>query len=137
MRGSDVCLVLLAIIFPPAAALIVGGCCDFLINLCLTLLGFIPGHIHAFWLIYLRAKAEEQYQGHYVYVGSGHFQPSDPSYANNRNNSRTHLQPQQPPPQAPPQQHYQQPPFNPRGAELAPGPAATSSGNGLPPAYKD
>ena len=49
MRGSDVFLVLIAILFPPAAAAMVAGCsCDLLINILLTLLGYIPGHIHAF-----------------------------------------------------------------------------------------
>lgn len=77
-----------AILFPPAAAGMVTGCsCDLLINICLTMcvtndflasvpskssfirysLGYIPGHIHAFWLIYKQIQAEERY-------GSGGFQ---------------------------------------------------------------
>lgn len=75
MRGSDVCLILVAIIFPPAAAAFITGCsCDLLINICLTILGYIPGHIHAFWLIYRRMKAEESWgYGGYRYLGNGHF----------------------------------------------------------------
>ncbi|KAI0058616.1 UPF0057-domain-containing protein [Artomyces pyxidatus] len=76
IRGSDVCLILVAIIFPPAAAAFIAGCsCDLLINILLTILGYLPGHIHAFWLIYRRMKAEEQW-GHngYVYVGNGQYQ---------------------------------------------------------------
>ncbi|EIW77163.1 UPF0057-domain-containing protein [Coniophora puteana RWD-64-598 SS2] len=77
MRGSDVLLILVAIIFPPAAAAFVAGCsCDLLINVCLTILGYIPGHIHAFWLIYKRMQAEERYgRGGFVYVGNGAYQP--------------------------------------------------------------
>ncbi|KAI0292903.1 UPF0057-domain-containing protein [Russula brevipes] len=77
LRASDVCLILVAIIFPPAAVAFIAGCsCDLLINICLTILGYIPGHIHAFWLIYRRMKAEETYgSGKYVYVGNGTYQP--------------------------------------------------------------
>jgi len=77
LRASDVCLILVAILFPPAAAAFITGCsCDLLINICLTILGYIPGHIHAFWLIYRRMKAEEHYgRGQYIYVGNGTYQP--------------------------------------------------------------
>ncbi|KAI9511665.1 hypothetical protein F5148DRAFT_1169538 [Russula earlei] len=77
LRASDVLLILVAIIFPPAAAAFVTGCsCDLLINICLTILGYLPGHIHAFWLIYRRMKAEEIYgRGQYVYIGNGTYQP--------------------------------------------------------------
>ncbi|KAH9174691.1 hypothetical protein EDB89DRAFT_461302 [Lactarius sanguifluus] len=99
VRASDVCLILVAIIFPPAAAAFVTGCsCDLLINICLTMyvcflplvtaadnkdrtqpihsLGYLPGHIHAFWLIYRRMKAEEIYgTGRYIYIGNGVFEP--------------------------------------------------------------
>jgi len=76
VKGSDILLILVAIIFPPAAAGFITGCsCDLLINIALTLLGYIPGHIHAFWLIYKRMKAEELYGiGGYRYIGNGEFQ---------------------------------------------------------------
>ncbi|KAG2106858.1 hypothetical protein BD769DRAFT_139578 [Suillus cothurnatus] len=62
VKASDVLLILVAIIFPPAAAAFVTGCsCDLLINICLTILGYFPGHIHAFWLIYKKMQAEEKY----------------------------------------------------------------------------
>jgi len=75
VKGSDIVLILVAIIFPPAAAAIITGCsCDLLINILLTLLGYLPGHIHAFWLIYRRIKAEEMYGRHgYTYLGNGEF----------------------------------------------------------------
>ncbi|KAG6337183.1 hypothetical protein ID866_1897 [Astraeus odoratus] len=76
MRGSTVVLVLVAILFPPAAVAFMTGCsCDLLINILLTILGYIPGHLHAFWLIYKRAKAEELYgHGGYRYIGSGKYE---------------------------------------------------------------
>jgi uncharacterized membrane protein YqaE (UPF0057 family) len=74
VRGSDILLIIVAILFPPAAAAFITGCsCDLLINIVsfppysfcdyypfddsedvnvdkqlLTVLGYIPGHIHAF-----------------------------------------------------------------------------------------
>ncbi|KAI0635805.1 UPF0057-domain-containing protein, partial [Trametes polyzona] len=76
-RGSDILLIIVAIFFPPAAAAFIAGCsCDLTINVLLTVLGFIPGHIHAFWLIYRKMEAEERYgRGGYVYTGNGEFKP--------------------------------------------------------------
>ncbi|KAH6904298.1 hypothetical protein BKA70DRAFT_1193562 [Coprinopsis sp. MPI-PUGE-AT-0042] len=80
VRASDVALILIAILFPPAAAAIITGCsCDLLISICLTLLGYFPGHIHAFWLIYKKMQAEERYgNGGFVYIGSGQYEPLSP-----------------------------------------------------------
>jgi len=77
VKTSDVVLILVAILFPPAAAGFITGCsCDLLINIALTCLGYIPGHIHAFWLIYKRMQAEERYgHGGFLYVGNGTYQP--------------------------------------------------------------
>ncbi|CAF0834540.1 unnamed protein product [Rotaria sordida] len=47
-------LSILAVLFPPAATFIIVGCTThFWINLVLTLLGWIPGVIHALWLIWV------------------------------------------------------------------------------------
>jgi len=77
VRGSDVLLIIVAILFPPAAAAFITGCsCDLLINILLTILGYIPGHLHAFWLIYKKMQAEEQYgRGGFQYVGNGAYEP--------------------------------------------------------------
>jgi len=77
VKGSDVLLILVAIVFPPAAAGFITGCsCDLLINICLTIVGYLPGHIHAFWLIYRQMHAEERYgAGGYHYVGNGCYEP--------------------------------------------------------------
>ena len=48
-------LILLALLLPPLAAfLVVGLGTHFWINLILTLLGWIPGTVHAIWLIVSR-----------------------------------------------------------------------------------
>jgi len=49
---SDVCLYLLAVFLPPLAVFLDTGCsADFLINILLSILGWIPGVIHAWWII--------------------------------------------------------------------------------------
>ncbi|KIM85834.1 hypothetical protein PILCRDRAFT_817073 [Piloderma croceum F 1598] len=77
VKAADVVLIIVAILFPPAAAGFITGCsCDLLINICLTILGYFPGHIHAFWLIYKKMQAEERYgYGGFHYIGNGQYQP--------------------------------------------------------------
>ncbi|KAF8716016.1 hypothetical protein AX14_012499 [Amanita brunnescens Koide BX004] len=77
VKTSDIILIIVAILFPPAAAAIITGCsCDLLINICLTILGYFPGHLHAFWLIYKKMQAEERYGvGGFIYAGNGVYQP--------------------------------------------------------------
>ncbi|RKP10116.1 cation transport-related protein [Thamnocephalis sphaerospora] len=49
---TDIFKFVAAVIFPPLGVLLERGCgCDLLINIGLTLLGFIPGIIHAFYII--------------------------------------------------------------------------------------
>lgn len=51
-------LIILAIFLPPLAAfLMVGFGTHFWINLILTLLFWLPGTVHALWLIVRRSKA--------------------------------------------------------------------------------
>ncbi len=51
----DIIKILLAIIMPPVAAFLqVGLSTHFFINILLTLLGGIPGVVHALWLIVKR-----------------------------------------------------------------------------------
>ncbi|KAF8189944.1 hypothetical protein K438DRAFT_1907280 [Mycena galopus ATCC 62051] len=78
VKGSDVLLIFVAILFPPRLlrSFITGCSCDLLINILLTVLGYIPGHIHAFWLIYKKMKAEERYgRGGFRYTGNGVYEP--------------------------------------------------------------
>ena len=49
-------LIILALILPPLAAfLVVGLSTYFWVNLILTLLGWLPGTVHALWLIVKRS----------------------------------------------------------------------------------
>jgi len=49
--GTRLCALLFALIFPPISVLMVRGCgCDLILNIILTLLAYIPGMIHAFWV---------------------------------------------------------------------------------------
>jgi uncharacterized membrane protein YqaE (UPF0057 family) len=49
---SDVLLYFLAIFIPPVAVFLKTGCdSNFIINILLTILGWLPGVIHAWWVI--------------------------------------------------------------------------------------
>ncbi|KAI8379441.1 plasma membrane proteolipid 3 [Radiomyces spectabilis] len=49
---SDICKILFAIVLPPLGVLFERGCgVDLLINIALTCLGYIPGIIHALYII--------------------------------------------------------------------------------------
>ncbi|KAF2220666.1 hypothetical protein BDZ85DRAFT_266946 [Elsinoe ampelina] len=51
---AAILLIILTIFLPPVGVYCVAGCgADLLINICLTLLGFLPGHIHAFYVEYI------------------------------------------------------------------------------------
>lgn len=50
--NSDVCLYFLALFIPPLAVGLKTGCdANLLINIGLSLLGWLPGVIHAWWVI--------------------------------------------------------------------------------------
>ncbi|KAK9469651.1 hypothetical protein V1512DRAFT_256751 [Lipomyces arxii] len=51
---ADVLLIFVTIFFPPFGVFIISGCSvDLIINIALTALGYLPGHIHAFYLEYV------------------------------------------------------------------------------------
>lgn len=55
---SDFCLYFLAIFLPPLAIFLTRGCgFDFLISLFLSMLGYLPGIIHA---LYIVSKSKKQ-----------------------------------------------------------------------------
>ncbi|KAI1746328.1 hypothetical protein F4680DRAFT_401080 [Xylaria scruposa] len=59
--ASTVLLVLITILFPPVGVAIVSGCgADLFINIALTILGYFPGHIHAFYIEYVYYDRREQ-----------------------------------------------------------------------------
>ncbi|KAK5166490.1 uncharacterized protein LTR77_008033 [Saxophila tyrrhenica] len=58
---SAILLVIITVFLPPVGVAIVAGCgADLLINICLTILGFLPGHIHAFYVEYIYYSRQEQ-----------------------------------------------------------------------------
>ncbi|ETS76834.1 hypothetical protein PFICI_10708 [Pestalotiopsis fici W106-1] len=61
MAASALLVVLITILLPPVGVWAIAGCgADLFINICLTLLGYIPGHIHAFYLEYVYYDRREQ-----------------------------------------------------------------------------
>ncbi|OZJ02490.1 hypothetical protein BZG36_04364 [Bifiguratus adelaidae] len=60
---DDCCLILITLLFPPVGVFMMRGChADFWINCGLTLLGYIPGHVHAFYIMYKRAEAQQPFR---------------------------------------------------------------------------
>jgi len=54
-------IVLITILIPPVGVAMVAGCgADLIVNICLTLLGYLPGHIHAFYLEYVYFDRRER-----------------------------------------------------------------------------
>ena len=52
ISGNDIVRIIVAIILPPVGvAMQVGFTTQFWINVLLTLLGYIPGIVHAVWII--------------------------------------------------------------------------------------
>ncbi|KAI8647140.1 plasma membrane proteolipid 3 [Parasitella parasitica] len=49
---SDICKIFFAVVLPPLGVFMERGCvCDLLVNIGLTCLGYIPGIIHALYII--------------------------------------------------------------------------------------
>ncbi|KAJ3155040.1 hypothetical protein HDU89_007230 [Geranomyces variabilis] len=81
-NGSTILLVLMTILVPPAGVFAVAGCgMDLFINILLTILGYIPGHIHAFYIEwkYLERK-EGRATGNVPYVYSERVHSGSPAY---------------------------------------------------------
>ncbi|KAF1848080.1 UPF0057-domain-containing protein [Cucurbitaria berberidis CBS 394.84] len=54
-------LVIITIFIPPIGVFLVAGCgVDLLINILLTVLGYFPGHIHAFYIEYVYVKRRDE-----------------------------------------------------------------------------
>lgn len=59
--ASVILLVLVTILLPPLGVYAVAGCgVDLFINICLTILGYFPGHLHAFYLEWVYYDRREQ-----------------------------------------------------------------------------
>lgn len=67
MHARDWFMVFLAILLPPLPVAVKTGCsCDLLINILLCVLGFLPGMIHAFYIIAKHPEPEA-----YVHLEEG------------------------------------------------------------------
>lgn len=54
-------LIIITIFVPPVGVFLVAGCgIDLLINILLTILGYFPGHIHAFYIEYVYVKRRDE-----------------------------------------------------------------------------
>ncbi|KAI9570098.1 hypothetical protein HD554DRAFT_440070 [Boletus coccyginus] len=104
-------LLILACICPPAAVAFVAGCgADLCLNILLTLLGYFPGCLHAFWLVLRRAEANERYgYKNWTYHGMGEYVPSDQGPPSAQSSAQ-HWQAQGAPPPPPPPGQYPAPP---------------------------
>lgn len=52
VSGNDVLLIFLSVLLPPLGVLMSRGLgTQFLFNIVLTILGYVPGIVHAVWLI--------------------------------------------------------------------------------------
>ncbi|KAJ8604754.1 hypothetical protein MRB53_041659 [Persea americana] len=99
MCGTDCLLAIIAIFFPPLAVWVKRGLCsaDSVINIALCVFGFIPGLIHAWYIIsitpdntYDELQEAEQGRTTYIVVQGGNAQrprQAQPSYGSVNNNS--------------------------------------------------
>ncbi|CDS06221.1 UPF0057-domain-containing protein [Lichtheimia hyalospora FSU 10163] len=60
---GDCCLIILILLLPPLGVFLMKGCnSDFWINVCLTILGYLPGHLHAFYVLVKDREQRQQQQ---------------------------------------------------------------------------
>lgn len=60
---SALLIVLITLFLPPIGVLVVAGCgMDLIVNIFLTILGFIPGLIHGLYVLYVYYDRREQIQ---------------------------------------------------------------------------
>ncbi|EER24211.1 hypothetical protein D8B26_002407 [Coccidioides posadasii str. Silveira] len=107
MCSPDLFLGLLAVLFPPVAVWIKVGICsaDSIINIALCCLGYVPGLLHAWYIILKYPEPYDEYpDGYQPIVGSGtHHDPENGSVTyyyvahHHRDNNRSphnHISPQ-------------------------------------------
>ncbi|KAF8130564.1 hypothetical protein EV363DRAFT_1332246 [Boletus edulis] len=132
-EGDAVILIILAWLFPPAAVALVSGCgSDLCLNIFLTILGYLPGCLHAFWLVLKRAEANDRYgYKNWTYTGMGEYRPAHEAPPGVQPSGQAQPPPppppppgQQPPPNVPPPT---QAPVDQKGGYTAPPPAPAES----------
>ncbi|KAF7718566.1 Uncharacterized protein PECH_003114 [Penicillium ucsense] len=101
MCSSDIFLAILAVFFPPIAVWIKAGICtaDSVINIALCLLGFIPGLIHA-WYIIMKYPEPNYDEAAYEPIPGGSSQRRDLENGRVTYYYVSHQPPQHPAPQA-------------------------------------
>jgi len=106
MCSPDCFLAILAVLFPPVAVWVKSGICsaDSIINLALLCLGYIPGLLHAWYII---AKHPDPYSNNYEAVEGGNQQVY--YYTATYPSVTSHTQPQYLPPQQPSNQPVTRP----------------------------
>ncbi|PGH05580.1 hypothetical protein AJ79_06747 [Helicocarpus griseus UAMH5409] len=78
--SPDCFLAIIAVLFPPIAVWVKVGICsaDSLINLALLVLGYIPGLLHAWYIILKHPEEDEEYPVGYQPIVGGSGQHHDP-----------------------------------------------------------
>ncbi|KAI1610916.1 hypothetical protein EDD37DRAFT_354070 [Exophiala viscosa] len=147
MTCGDLFLGLIAVLFPPIAVWIKSGICscDSLINILLCMLGYVPGLLHAWYIIARNPERDYDYEAvpdtegqrvTYYYI---RHEPSRRDYGTQQ---QGHNRPAPPPPKAQnrPAQNGQgsNRPAPPPPAQLeGPSVGAGSGDQGAPPSYSD
>ncbi|KIW21330.1 hypothetical protein PV08_01910 [Exophiala spinifera] len=129
MSCGDIFLGLLAVLFPPIAVWIKSGICscDSLINILLCMLGYIPGLIHAWYIIARNPERDYDYEpldaegGRVTYYYIRH-EPWRRDYGTQEQRGHGRQAPPPPPPPPPKPQN--------RPAPAPPAPAQSASANG-------
>jgi uncharacterized membrane protein YqaE (UPF0057 family) len=93
--GAEICKIIIAIFLPPVAVLLERGCgADLLINILLTLLGHIPGVIHAIYLIL--HDRERRKDGQTLYIPPRHQHNNEAMYGPGPDYGKKNMPPAQP-----------------------------------------
>ncbi|ODM90537.1 Plasma membrane proteolipid 3 [Orchesella cincta] len=59
VTAEEICMIILALVFPPLGVFLAAGCgLDLCINILLTMLGFLPGVAHAFYVLIRENQAD-------------------------------------------------------------------------------
>ncbi|KAF2663330.1 UPF0057-domain-containing protein [Microthyrium microscopicum] len=75
---SAILLIIITIFLPPVGVALTAGCgADLCINILLTVLGYFPGHIHAFYVEYIYFKKRDE-------ARAGLYSPDAPGVYSNR-----------------------------------------------------
>ncbi|KAF2021182.1 UPF0057-domain-containing protein [Aaosphaeria arxii CBS 175.79] len=107
---KTILLIIITIFIPPIGVFLVAGCgADLLINILLTILGYFPGHIHAFYVEYVYFKRRDE-----IRAGIVDARRAPGVYSSKVQRGGTHVQPPPPvqtgaPPRPPPPGPAQQP----------------------------